>query len=184
MGQWLTELSTTEHFLLSIAVLSTSIFLIQTVLSLIGIDDDSSSEAELSLTFGDMLTIKNGISFLVGFSWGGLIVYDWGVTNTLLITLCGFLFGSTLVFVNMALLVALAQLKHQGNIQLENAIDQQATVTLVIPPQRSGVGKVSISLQGRLKEYHAITDGDALSRHTQVTVRDLIGSQLLVEQIT
>ncbi len=80
----------------------------------------------------------------------------------------------------MSLMAAFAKLKHEGNIHLENALDEDAIVSLRIPEARSGVGKVSLSIQGRLKEYHAITDGQALSRNTPVVVLELSGSQLVV----
>ncbi|MCH8140102.1 MAG: NfeD family protein [Proteobacteria bacterium] len=80
----------------------------------------------------------------------------------------------------MLLLFGMSMLKHQGNIRLENAIGEEARVTLSIPRCRTGVGKAMVSVQGRLKEYHAVTDGEALSRNTAVTVLELSGSQLVV----
>ena len=116
----------------------------------------------------------------MGFSWGGLMAYDWGLTHPLLVAIVGIPLGFLLVGLNIVLLFAMSKLKSEGNIRLENAIDEDATVTLTIPGNRAGVGKVRVSIQGRLKEYHAVTDGEALSRNTTVTVLDLSGSQLIV----
>ena len=77
----------------------------------------------------------------------------------------------------------MSMVKHEGNVQLENAIGQEARVTLAVPEERSGVGKVSLSVQGRLKEYHAVTDGRELIRNSSVTVVDISGSQLVVATI-
>ena len=80
----------------------------------------------------------------------------------------------------MFLLWAMSRLRFEGNIDLENAIDQEGTVSLTIPQSRSGIGKVTLSLQGRLKELHAITDGRQLDKNTAVIVLDLSGGQLVV----
>lgn len=184
MTEWFDGLSGIEQFLFSTGVFSTLIFAVQFVFSLFGImDDDPDAAADGShggLSFGDTFTVRNGVSFLMGFSWGGLMAYDWGLTHPLLIALVGIPLGSLLVGLNMLLLFGMSQLKHEGNIRLENAIDEEATVTLTIPGSRTGVGKVRVSIQGRLKEYHAVTDGEALSRNTSVIVLDLAGSQLIV----
>ena len=108
------------------------------------------------------------------------MAYEWGLTHVLLVAFIGFVLGSFLVAFNMLLLFAMSKLKHEGNVRLENAIDEEAIVTLTIPQSRTGVGKVRVSIQGRLKEYHAVTDGEALSRNASVTVIDLSGSQLVV----
>ena len=52
---------------------------------------------------------------------------------------------------------------------------------LTVPASRSGVGKVSLSIQGRFKELHAVTDGETLAKNSAVTVVDFSGSQLVVE---
>jgi membrane-bound ClpP family serine protease len=39
---------------------------------------------------------------------------------------------------------------------------------------------VRVSIQGRLKEYHAVTENDALERNSAVKVLDVSGSQLVV----
>lgn len=185
MKAWFEGLSSVEQFLFVIAVFSTTIFAMQLLLTLTGIagddlDADSGTDGA-SFDFGDVFTIRNGVTFLMGFSWGGLMGSDWGVTNTGGLFFIGFMVGSFFVFVNLMLFLGLSRLRNAGNIKLENAIDEVATVSLSIPEKRSGVGKVVVKIQGRLKEYHAITDGDALSRNAAVVVVDLAGSQLVVE---
>ncbi len=184
MTEWFDGLSGIEQFLFSTGVFSTLIFAIQFSLSMFGISDDDSDigsdGADGGIEFGDAFTIRNGVSFLMGFSWGGLMAYDWGLTHTFFVASVGILLGSFLVGVNMLLLFGMSQLKHQGNVRLENAIGVEARVTLSIPRCRTGVGKATVSVQGRLKEYHAVTDGETLNRNTAVTVLDLSGSQLVV----
>ena len=185
MTEWFDGLSGIEQFLFTTGVGSTLIFTIQFFMTLLGItDDDADTDggdgADDGYSFGDIFTIRNGVSFLMGLSWGGLMVYDWGLTHPLFVGIGGSMVGSFFVAINMALLFGMSKLKHEGNVKLENAIDQQATVTLVIPEHRTGIGKARVLIQGRLKEYHAVTDGDALQRNSAVTVLDISGSQLVV----
>lgn len=185
MGDWYDSLSGIQQFLFLTGVFSTVVFAGLLVLTLFGLGDDDADDGSGDddgggVSLGDVFTLRNGVSFLMGFSWGGLMAYGWGLEFELLVAVVGFLVGMTLVAVNMLLLFAMSKLKHDGSIRLENAIDQQATVTLSIPASRAGVGKVRVSIQGRLKEYHAVTDGGALSRNALVRVLDLAGSQLVV----
>ena len=181
MTDWFDGLSVIEQFLFATGIFSTLIFVIQLLLSLIGMGGDADADVEGGDgAFGDAFTIRNGVSFLMGFSWGGLMAFSWGLTHVILVAFVGFVLGSFLVAFNMLMLFAMSKLKHEGNINLENAINEEATVTLTIPERRSGIGKVRISIQGRLREYHAITDGEVLDKNASVTVLDLSGSQLVV----
>lgn len=190
MTEWFDSLSTLQQTLAVVAVFSTAVFVIQVAFTLFGIGEVDESDPDQGATaddvggsgipFGDIFTIRNGVSFLMGLSWGGLMAYDWGLTHTSLVLLVGLIVGSLFVAVNMGLLALLAMLRHEGNLRVENAIGQEGIVTLGVPRGRQGVGKVSVSVQGRLLEYHAVTDGDALARSSSVRVVGLFGSQLVV----
>ncbi len=197
MNEWFAALSTLEQTLFAVALFSTLVFAIQVVFSLFGIgegdetvlgsgdldqagftEDIGSSQGRLP--FGDIFTIRNSVSFLMGFSWGGLMAYDWGLTNTFLAMLVGLVLGSIFVAINMGLFALMSMLKHEGNVRLQNAIGRPGTVSLAVPAGRTGVGKVSVSVQGRLLECHAVTEGEAIPRNASVTVLGLAGSQLIV----
>ena len=183
MAEWFADLSGLQQTLFVIAVVSTAVFAIQVIFTLLGIgefDDLELGEGGEGAPFGDIFTIRNGVSFLMGLSWGGLMAYSWGLTHAAFAILIGLVVGSLFVALNMGLLALMSMVKHEGNVQLENAVGQEARVTLAVPEGRSGVGKVSLSLQGRLKEYHAVTDGRELQRNSPVTVVDISGSQLVV----
>lgn len=184
MGEWFETLSGLEQTLFLIAVFSTTIFAVQLLATITGMGgDDADLEAVADgspMDFGDIFTIRNGVSFLMGFSWGGLMAFDWGLEHESFAIIVGFFVGSFFVAVNVALLLALSRLRNAGNIQLDNAVDSEGIVSLAIPGQRGGAGKVTITIQGRIKEYHALTDGDSLPKNTPVTVLDVLGSQLIV----
>ena len=190
MGAWFNDLSALEQTLFVIAAFSTAVFAIQVAFTLFGIgevDDADPDQGAIAddiggsgIPFGDIFTIRNGVSFLMGLGWGGLMAYDWGLTHTVFALLVGLFVGAVFVGINMGLLALMSTLRHEGNLHVENAVGQPATVTLAVPERRSGVGKVSVSVQGRLLEWHAVTDGGALDRNRSVTVVGLAGSQLIV----
>ncbi len=194
MTEWFDGLSTLQQTLFVVAVFSTVVFAIQVVFTLFGIgeadgadDLDQGAIADdvggSGIPFGDIFTIRNGVSFLMGLSWGGLMAHEWGLVHAVFVLLVGLFTGSLFVAINMGLLALLSMLRHEGNLRLENAIDQEGVVTLGVPRGRHGVGKVSVSVQGRLQEYHAVTDGDALARSSSVRVVGLAGSQLIVASV-
>jgi len=69
----------------------------------------------------------------------------------------------------------LARLTSSGTVRLENAVGKTASVYLRIPGERSGAGKVTVEIQGRTLEVHAITDGAALATGARVKVLELVG---------
>ena len=74
MNEWFNALSTLEQTLFAIALFSTLVFAIQVVFSLFGIGEgDEMTLGDDGLPFGDIFTIRNGVAFLMGFSWGGLM---------------------------------------------------------------------------------------------------------------
>ena len=125
--------------------------------------------------------MRNGVSFLMGFSWGALMATGWGPANAFLLVVVGLLGGSTFVGLNLGLLALMAMLESRGNVDSASAAGADATVTLAVPGARSGVGKVTVSVSGRLLEYHAVTDdGEPLARGSSVIVREVSGNQLVV----
>lgn len=190
MSAWFDNLSTLEQTLFVVAVFATTVFAIQVVFTLFGIgetDDSDPNQGAVSddigrggVPFGDVFTIRNGVSFLMGLGWGGLMVHGWGLSNTFLVLLGGMFVGSLFVGINMGLLALMSMLRHEGNLRIENAVGKPATVTLTVPERRTGVGKVRVSVQDRLLECHAITDGGALARNHSVTIVGLAGSQVIV----
>ena len=52
----------------------------------------------------------------------------------------------------------MGRLKESGTMNIGNAVDQTATVYLIIPAARKGMGKVHVKIQGTLRELNAITD--------------------------
>lgn len=69
----------------------------------------------------------------------------------------------------------LYRLRSDGTVRIERAVGKTGTVYLRVPAKKSGVGKVTVSLQGRTMEYQAMTAHDELPTGNRIVVVDIIG---------
>lgn len=129
-----------------------------------------------------IFTVRGIIAFFVVFGWVGMVMDRAGAELWLTLpiaTVSGFA-----MMVVLALLVrSLMKLRNNGNIDNKNALGVSGKVHLVIPPERSGEGKVHIMLQGSYVERNAVTDDEkpiptgseivvvGISGHTHLVVR-------------
>jgi len=74
------------------------------------------------------------------------------------------------------LMRSIYRLKAEGTVRIGHTIGRQGTVYLRIPGQKSGSGKVQLSVQKRTMEYLAMTSGEGLPTGTKVKVVDVITS--------
>ena len=77
------------------------------------------------------------------------------------------------------LMRSLHRLKSEGNVQIENAVGQMATVYLTVPGSKSGAGKITVKVQDRTMEYQAMTAGDALPTGTPVMIVGVMAPDML-----
>ena len=68
------------------------------------------------------------------------------------------------------LIHSMHKLSSDGSAHVESCIGTVGSVYLTIPKRNSGVGKVTVEVQGRTMEYEAVTEGEALPTGTQVEV--------------
>lgn len=182
-----------------VALLATLVFLIQMVLTLVGIGDtdsdvgfDGSGNVDLGDSNGDtmdtggaiqLFTIRNMVNFLLGIGWGGVCFWN-AIPNRFLLSVVALLCGCLLVGAFLFMFRKLMKLESNGAFNISEAIGQVATVYIRIPASRSGQGKVQFSFGGSVQELPAITADEAIPSGTQVRIASLIGGKvLLVEKI-
>ena len=92
---------------------------------------------------------------------------------------------SLLSFLVMLLFKWLSGMQEAGNINVfKSAVGCEGKVYLAIPGERSGSGKVQITINDAVREYEAVTDGPALATGTSVRVVEVISADtMLVEPI-
>ena len=124
-------------------------------------------------------TLRGIIAFLAVFGWTGAALLD--AVIPVLVFLFAFLSGLTaMVLIGLAF-YAIVKLQAQGNLDYRYSIGLQGEVYLPVPPDRSGMGKVSITLQERLVEADAITDDkERLPTGSRIRVVGLSGNNVLL----
>ena len=191
-----------------IAIPSTAVLILQTILTVIGIGNGGSDHVELSLgdepqdvpdfhdlQFDDaqsaddvndsvepggfrLITIKGIVAFFAVFGWTGIVVLAKG-WSILWTTVIAFQAGLLALTGVAAILYAFSRIQSDGTLQLEHAIGQTATV--YIPVSRKPGGKVQIFLQEQLRELPAITYmASVLPTGSMVTITDVEQDTTLV----
>lgn len=168
-----------------IAIVSSTIFVIQTVLSLIGLGDfdmDLDLDGGDSLDssgFSDMLSIKNAINFLLGAGWAGVCFYD-NIPNAFILGIVAIICGCAFVYAFVFLFKKMMKLESNGAFDINAAEGKTCNVYLRIPAKRSGTGKVQISFDGSVQELDAVTDGDMIPTGTKVVVMEILNNNILL----
>lgn len=191
MTEWWTSLDLFMKILWCIAIASSLIFIIETILTFIGADvemdtdfdvADGGFEGDPSM---NLYTFRNLVNFLLGMSWTAIILND-QIASKALLMLIAFAVGALLVAAVMYMFKWLSKMQQSGNINIfQSAAGCNGKVYLTIPAERKGTGKVQISINESIREYDALTDSETeLKTGTAIKVVEVIDSStLLVEEI-
>ena len=187
---WWAGLSLAMKVIWGITLAASLIFIIQTIATFIGADIDVDTDFDTDVP-GDidpgmnLLTFRNFINFFLGFGWTTILLKDKIESNAVLLFVA-FLVGMFLVLAVMYLFKWLSGMQQSGNIDIYmSAPGCQGTVYLTVPGERKGEGIVQISINGAVREYHAMTDEDEIKTGTPVKVIEAINdSTVLVEELT
>ena len=179
-----------------VTLTATLIFIIQTVMTFLGADADSTDfdmDVDTSLDGSDLsnidsganlYTFRNFVNFFLGFGWTAIILQP-SVKSTALLVIIAVLVGLALVALVMYMFKWLYSMQQSGNINVyKSAVGCQGKCYLRIPGERAGEGKVQITIQGAVREYNAVTDGDEIKTGASVKVVEAVdGNTLLVEEL-
>ena len=181
MAEWWYSLGLASQILYCIAIPSTLILLIQTILMFLGFDEEIDSDVEVDLSepdvgdgvFGDnsvegfepasdmgslhIFTFRGIIAFFVIFGWVGVVMQSFEVNLPITITVAAICGLATMIGIAFLLRLVM-RLKNSGTTDNRNAIGAAGKVYLTIPPSRTGEGKINIMLQGAYVERNAVTD--------------------------
>ena len=197
MIEWWTSLSAMMKVLWGITIASSLIFVIQSIMTFIGADADFNTDfdadfdaggAEIDGTDGHsgmgLLTFRNFVNFCLGFGWTSVLLHEQIASQGVLFTVAAII-GIGLVAVVMLLFKWISGMQESGNIDVfKQAVDCTGKVYLSIPANRQGEGKVQITINNSVREYNAVTEGDALPTGTDIRVVEVISaSTLLVEEV-
>ena len=196
IATWWADLSPVMKLLWGVTLTATLIFVIQTVMTFLGADADGTDfdmDVDTSMDGSDqsnieggsnLYTFRNLVNFFLGFGWSAILLQP-SVKSTALLILVSVLVGVALVVAVMYLFKWLSSMQQSGNINVyKSAVGCQGKCYLRIPAERSGEGKVQITIQGAVREYNAVTDGDEIKTGTSVKVLEAVDANtLLVEEL-
>ena len=196
IATWWADLSPVMKLLWSVTLTATLIFVIQTVMTFLGADADGTDfdmDVDTSMDGSDLSNIEGGsnlytfrnlVNFFLGFGWSAILLQP-SVKSTALLIFVSVLVGIALVVAVMYLFKWLSSMQQSGNINVyKSAVGCQGKCYLRIPAERGGEGKVQITIQGAVREYNAVTDGDEIKTGASVKVLEAVDANtLLVEEL-
>ena len=193
LATWWADLSPVMKLLWGVTLAATLVFIIQTVMTFLGADADGDFDVDVDASMdgtdlsnieggSNLYTFRNFVNFFLGFGWTAILLQN-SVKSTGLRILLAVVVGIVLVAAVMYLFKWLSSMQQSGNINVyKAAVGCQGTCYLRIPAERSGEGKVQITIQGAVREYDAVTDGDEIKTGTSVKVLEVVDANtLLVE---
>lgn len=195
LATWWADLSPVMKILWGVTLTASLIFIIQTIMTFLGADADSDFDMDVDTSMdgsdlsnidggSNLYTFRNFVNFFLGFGWTAIILQP-QVKSTFVLIFIAILVGIALVAAVMYLFKWLSTMQQSGNINVyKSAVGCQGKCYLTIPRERTGEGKVQITIQGAVREYNAVTDGDSIKTGTPVKVVEVVNANtLLVEEL-
>jgi hypothetical protein len=172
-----------------VAIPTSLIFIIQTIMTFIGVDSSDGIDADFDGNLEgneapfQLFSLRNLINFLLGASWAGISFYNTISSPGLLITV-SFVVGILFVLLFFVIIRQVVKLSEDNSFHLTETINKTADVYLSVPANKSGKGKVLISVKGSTRELDAITEWEKIESGSIVkVVRIESGGVLVVEKI-
>ena len=205
MINWWNSLSLVSQIFALIAIPTTGVLLIQTIIMLFGIGMDSDIDLDGDIDadvdagdglFGDgeidsdidptglnslrVFTVRGIIAFFVVFGWSGFMLDRANISLWINIPVSA-IAGFVMMCILAVMMKGIMKLRNDGNIDTKNALGTSGKVYLTIPPSRKGEGKVNVLLQGKYVELEAVTDEEeAIHTGAEIVVTGISGQTTLV----
>ena len=203
---WWNSLGIAAQIFYCIAIPSSLVLIIQTLLMFLGIGDDADADVDLDADASDVdladgvygedslegyddfsdigglriFTFRGIVAFFVIFGWVGVVMQSFGA-NLPLTIIVSIICGAAMMIGIAFMFRAMMRLKNNGNTDNRNAIGSAGKVYLTIPPSRTGEGKINIMLQGAYVERNAVTDeAESIPTGVEVIVVGTSGQTSLV----
>lgn len=191
--EWWSALSSIEQVFWGISIVFSILFIIQFVISLLGLDFDGDGDVDVDFDTdtdidgdfsldGDftLLSLRSIIAFFTFFGWTGVLVLNAGGGMWAALGFGGLAGIASMTLVGY-LIYLFSKLGQEGNIDMNEALFLTGEVYLTIPSGKEEKGKVHLSIQGSLREIDAIT-GDELPLPTGTSIRvvEVLNDNLLV----
>lgn len=173
-----------SQFFWIIALIGSLLFvfvIITTFLSVDGGDDFDDVDAGIEFQF---ITFKNLVGFFTIFGWIGIASINAGFSIPVTV-ITALISGLIMMSIMAGMFYGMQKLADSGTLDYKNAINATGEVYLTIGANRSRMGKVSIRVQGTLRELDALTDSlFELKSGTIIQVKDVTNNGILIVEQT
>ncbi len=185
MLDWFSSLEFFPKVYWSIALVGSIVFIGVMIMAFAGgdaddLDDiDSDIDGDASAGF-QFISFKNLVGFFTIFGWSGIACIDAGLSKPITI-IVSIISGLLMMVIMAALFYFISKLSDSGTLNYDNAIDAVGEVYLTIGADRSRIGKVSVNVQGTVRELDALTDNlKDLKSGTIIKVVDVTSNGILI----
>ena len=189
MLDFMNSLEPLQKFFWIVACCASLIFIIQTIMTFIGLGTDADVDAGPmegavdSVEDGSLsgvFSFRNLINFLLGYGWAGVLFFD-SIEKRWLLQVLAIAVGLVFVLAFVFMFRQVMKLSHDGSFKMQEAVGLKADVYLRIPAARSGRGKVQVSVKGSVHEVDAVTDrGKEIPTGGQVKIVKVLGDDLFL----
>jgi len=141
------------------------------------VDADIDSDTGIGFQF---ITFRNLVGFFTIFGWSGIACIEAGMSkpSTIIISIIS---GLIMMTIMAAMFYFMSKLNDSGTLRYKNAIGATGEVYLKIGANRSRMGKVSVNVQGSMRELEALTDSFTdLESGTIIKVIDITQNGVLI----
>lgn len=172
-----------------LALITSAIFLVQTLLTFLGGDATDGLNADFDGNFDhvdapfQLFSLRNLINFLLGFSWTGVAFYN-SISNKTLLVILAAVVGVIFIVLFFFLIQQIMKLSEDNTFNIDQLKGKTGEVYINIPPQKSGKGKILISVNGTNHELDAMTNSEEMiSSSSVVKVTEIEDKILLVSKV-
>ena len=187
ISNWYSALPSILQLFWGCAIVSSFVFLVQAILTLLGMDGDSDFDLDASASSDTMdlggglslFSVRSFVNFFVGFGWAGIGFYNL-IPQSWLLYVIAAVIGCFFVWLYFFIRRQTMRLQSDGSINVKKCIGSHCDVYLRIPAENSGTGKVQISINGSIHEYSAVTKGALLPSGSRARVVDVMDNDVFV----
>ncbi|HRI00920.1 MAG TPA: NfeD family protein [Saprospiraceae bacterium] len=168
-----------------IAIPTSVIFCIQSVMTFMGADSHDGTQADFDsdLEHGDsvfqLFSLRNLIHFLLGLSWSGISFYSF-ISNKLLLGLVSVGIGILFVYLFFVIIRQLQTLAEDNSFRISSVLYMTAEVYLTVPAFKNGRGKIMVSVNGTFHELDAMTENEKIETGSLVKIVRIENQNILI----
>ena len=144
-----------------------------------GLDADFDGDLNGAEAPFQLFSLRNLINFLLGFSWTGISFYTI-ISNQLFLIILSLAIGILFVYLFFIIIKQVQKLAEDNSFKISTTLNKTAEVYLTIPENKSGKGKIMISVKGAFHELEAMTEMEKIPSGTVVKVVRIENNNILI----